>query len=234
MDYKEYDDYKFFIENDNNPFILFNADKKIAYLNIAAEFLLGKVSKYDIYNLCMTYAPKEYGSKMTYIDLKFDDLSYYGVTVGYQDEEYIGIRLYQRVKNRLMSAKELSKYVTTDINMLLETFISLLTIKKDYKIKLITDMDIPEFKISQNDFFKILRKCFDTFDTTQGLYIALKMRVGEFVYVKNERTQLVKLEIRSKRRDRSHDIDIEKLCEDNYIDFLSAENKIRLIIPMLK
>ncbi len=230
----DYDDYKFFIENDNNPFILFNAEKKIAYLNIAAEFLLGKVSKIDIYNLCLANAPKEYGSKMTYMDLKYDDLTYYGITVGYQDDNYIGIRLYQRVKNRQMSAKELSKYVLTDINTLLETFISLLTIKNDYKIKLITDMDIPEFKISQNDFFKILRKCFDTFDPSESLYIALKMRVGEFVYVKNERCQLVKLEIRSKKRDQSHDMDIDKLCEDNYIDYLSEKGRIRLIIPMLK
>ena len=116
-----YSDYKFFLENDNNPFILFNAEKRIAYLNTAAEFLLGRANKNDIYDLCIANAPKEYGSKMTYVDLRYDDLSFYGITVGYQDDTYIGIRFYQRVKKMQPTAKELNKYIKTDINTLLET-----------------------------------------------------------------------------------------------------------------
>ncbi len=231
MDYN----YKFFIETDNNPFILFTADKKIAYLNTAAEFLLGKVNKLDIYDLCLAYAPREFGSKMSYIDLKYDDLQFYGISVGYIDDDYIGIHLYQHIKRRQPSAKELDRYVMSDINTLLETSISLVTLHKNFDIKLMTDMDIPEFKISQNDFFKIMRKCFDTFKTREKLNITLKLRVGESVRVKDQRLQLVKLEIAGKsRRDTTHDDEIEKLCEDHYIDFLSDENRVRLLIPMLK
>ncbi len=230
MDY----DYKFFIENDNNPFILFDANKKIAYLNTAAEFLLGKVTKYELYDLCITHAPKEYGSRMSYIDLRYDDLIFYGITVGYQDDTYIGIKLYQRIKNRQPTAKELDKYIMTDINTLLETSISLVTLKNSFEITLITDMDIPEFKISQNDFFKIMRKCFDSFATGDKLDITLKLRVGESVRVKEKRLQLVKLEIKTaKERDQSNDDEIEKLCEDHYIDFLGDTQKVRLLIPML-
>jgi len=229
-----YNNYKFFLENDNNPFILYNANKKIIYLNTAAEFLLGRVSKYDLYDLCIQNAPKEYGSKMTYMDLRYDDLSFYGITVGYEDKEYIGIRLYQHVKNRQPTAKELNKYIMTDINTLLETSISLVSMQDNYTIKLMTDMDIPEFKISQNDFFKIMRKCFHTFETGDELNITLKIRVGESIHVKDKRCKLVKLEISGQQvREREEDDEIEKLCEENFIDFLAEEYKVRLLIPML-
>jgi nitrogen-specific signal transduction histidine kinase len=229
-----YDDFKFFLENDNNPFILFNAEKKITYLNTAAEFLLGRVSKYDIYDLCIEHAPKEYGSKMTYIDLRYDDLSFYGITVGYQDDTYIGIRLYQRVRKIKPTTKELNKYIMTDINTLLETSISLVSMQNMYKIKLMTDMDIPEFKISQNDFFKIMRKCFQSFLPGDELHITLKIRVGEFVHVKDKRYKLVKLEISaSQKRNKDDDRKIEQLCEENFIDYLADDTKIRLLIPML-
>ncbi len=229
-----YNDYKFFLENDNNPFILFNAEKRIAYLNTAAEFLLGRVNKYDIYDLCIKHAPKEYGSKMTYLDLRYDDLSFYGITVGYQDDEYIGIRFYQRVKKMQPTAKELNKYLLTDINTLLETSISLVTMQESYDIKLMTDMDIPEFRISQNDFFKIMRKCFHSFAPGDKLHITLKIRVGESVHVKDRRYKLVKLEMMTqKKRSRERDREIEHLCEENFIDYLADSKKIRLLIPML-
>ncbi len=227
-------DFTLFIENDNNPFILFDVDGKIYYLNTSAEFLLGKANKQDIYELCLAYAPKEYGSRMTHIDLKYDDLAFYGITVAYQDDSYIGIRLYQRIKNRQLSAKEISKYVLTDINRLLETSISLLNIKNRHEIKLIMDPDIPEFKISQNDFLKIMRKCFETFDNNAKINIMLKLKVGEMVVVKDERCKLVKLEIKSSKRDKNNDLDIEKLCEHVYIDFLADHEKIRLIIPVIQ
>ncbi len=230
MDY----DYKFFIEEDTNPFILFGNDKKIAYLNTAAEFLLAKVNKQTLYDLTLMHASREYGTKLTYMDLKYDDLSYYAIMVGYKDDEYIGIRFYQKVKKRVMSAKELDKYIMTDINILLETWISMIRLKNEFEIHLITDMDIPEFKISQNDFFAIMRKSFEGFRSGDELAMTLKMRVGEHIYVEQKRLQLVKLEIVSKkRRDESNDREIEKICEEHYIDFLAEENRIRFLIPML-
>ncbi len=230
MDY----DYKFFIEDDTNPFILFSNDKKIAYLNTAAEFLLAKVNKQTLYDLALMHAPKVYGTKMTHMDLKYDDLGYYAIMVGYKDDDYIGIRLYQKVKKRVMSAKELGKYTRTDINMLMETWISMIELNHAFDVHLITDMDIPEFKISQNDFFTIMRKSFESFIPGDSLQITLKMRVGESIYVQQKRLQLVKLEIASQQpRDESNDLEIDKICEEHYIDFLAEEKRIRFLIPML-
>jgi hypothetical protein len=184
--------------------------------------------------MCIEHAPKEYGSKMTYLNLRYDDLSFYGITVGYQDDTYIGIRLYQSVKNRQPTAKELTKFIETDINTLLETSISLVAMQEQFDIKLMIDMDIPEFKISQNDFFKIMRKCFSSFQPGSKLNISLKLRVGETIYVKNKRCKLVKLEIKTQNeRDCSEDQELERLCENNFIDYLADQSKIRLLIPML-
>ena len=230
MDY----DYKFFIEDDTNPFILFRNDKKIAYLNTAAEFLLAKVSKQELYDLALANASRDYGSKLTHMDLKYDDLGYYAIMVGYKDDEYIGIRLYQKIKKRVMSARELDKYTMTDINMLLETWISMVRLQNDFEIHLITDLDIPEFKVSQNDFFKIMRKSFESFSRGDKLSMTLKMRVGESIYVQEKRLPLVKLQIEcTTERDESNDSEIEKICEEHYIDFLADRKRIRFLIPML-
>ena len=58
-----------FIEWDNSPFILFNNQGKIIYLNNAAEILFGYVSKKELYDIALSYAPQSFGYKTTTLSL---------------------------------------------------------------------------------------------------------------------------------------------------------------------
>ncbi len=51
-------DFKFFIEYDSNPFVLFNSKGKIVYLNSNAEILMGSCSERELFRLAISYAPK--------------------------------------------------------------------------------------------------------------------------------------------------------------------------------
>src|SRR5665648_834853 len=118
-------DFKEFIECDNNPFILFNNNGKIDYLNNAAELLLGYIPQKELYDIVLAYAPKNYGYKTTAVPLQYNSFSFYAITVGYQDEEHICIRLYHQPRINPHKTIDANTYTQTDINTLLEANITL-------------------------------------------------------------------------------------------------------------
>jgi len=67
-------DYKFLLDMDNNPIIVFNSYGKIIFVNNNGEVLLSYVSPKEIFKLAMDNAPKDYGNKTTQIELKITDL----------------------------------------------------------------------------------------------------------------------------------------------------------------
>ncbi|HHO65004.1 MAG TPA: hypothetical protein ENJ71_00645, partial [Epsilonproteobacteria bacterium] len=62
-------DFQPFVDWDNSPFILFDPTGKILYLNNSAEILFGYVSKKELYDLALTYAPQNFGYKTTTVTL---------------------------------------------------------------------------------------------------------------------------------------------------------------------
>ncbi|HFB53860.1 MAG TPA: hypothetical protein ENJ67_03930, partial [Sulfurimonas autotrophica] len=83
------------LEYDYNPFILFNAQGKILSLNAEAQFLLGSANAHELFELAKTYASINFGFKTTFVELEYGRYKFFGLTVGYEDEEQIGIKLYQ-------------------------------------------------------------------------------------------------------------------------------------------
>ena len=78
-----------FVEWDNNPFILFNNQEKILYLNNAAEILFGYVAKKELYDIALSYAPQNFGYKTTSLTLGYDSFVFHAITVGYENEDQI-------------------------------------------------------------------------------------------------------------------------------------------------
>jgi hypothetical protein len=83
------------IEYDFNPFILFSASGKVLSLNTEAQYLLGAAEPSVIYKIAMANANATFGFKTTFMELEFGRFKFFGITIGYEDEEQIGIRLYQ-------------------------------------------------------------------------------------------------------------------------------------------
>ena len=118
-----------FVEWDNSPFILFNNNGKILYLNNAAEILFGYVSKKELYDIALSYAPKTFGYKTTSLTLNYDSFMFHAVTIGYENEEQISLRLYNTPRTKPSKKLETDNFIMTDINILLEANIALFKTK---------------------------------------------------------------------------------------------------------
>jgi hypothetical protein len=227
-------DFKQFVECDNSPFILFSARGKILYLNNAAEILMGYVDKKELFDIVLAHAPKEYGYKTTTLTLQYDSLLFYAITVGYQDDEHICIRLYHQPRLNKPRTLVSDKYVTTDINTLLEANITLFQMTNHNHLALLVDQDIPPFKIDQNHFSKLLRKTLHAFRASDSIHITLKFLVGEYVIINGKKEALIQLKIEANGRYTDQDADIESLANENHIATAFKEHSITLQVPFLK
>ncbi len=226
--------FKFFLENDSNPFILFTNQGKIKYLNTSAELLMGSCQPKDIFKIALTHAPKTFGSQKTALNLSFNSFEFYGINVLYDNEEYIGIHLYNKPLAKIDDNSLLEGYTLTDINVLLQANIELFNINYKGEIKLLTDYDIPQFQIHQNNFSLLLRNIFTQFEESTKLEILIKIKLGERVVVKNERYSIIIIQLKSNRRKESIDREIELLAHKNHINIHFKKQEIILEIPAIQ
>jgi hypothetical protein len=226
-------DFQFFIECDNSPFILFGNSGKILYLNDAAEILLGYVSRQELYDITVSYAPRDFGSKTTRLELQYEAISFYALTVAYESEEQICLRLYHKPRIESGRALEMDKYPATDINTLLEANITLFKLQNNNALSLLVDQDLPPCRIDQNQFSKLLRKILDAFRASDSISISLKLLVGEYVILREKREQLVQFHIEANGRYTNSDEEIRKISQHNNIAYTLKEHSISLQIPFI-
>ena len=225
--------FKFFLENDSNPFILFNNQGKIKYLNTSAELLMGSCQPKDIFNIALSHAPQTFGAQKTALSLSFNSFEFYGINVLYDNEEYIGIHLYNKPMATIDDNSRLDGYTSTDINVLLQANIELFNISYQGEIKLLTDYDIPKFQIHQNDFSLLLRNIFTQFEKSKALEILIKIKLGERVVVKNKRYSIIIIQLKSTKREEDTDKEIELLAHKNHINIHFKKQEIILEIPAI-
>ena len=222
-----------FLDWDNSPFILFSSSGKILYLNNSAEILFGYVSKQELYDLALAYAPQNFGYKTTTLSLNYDSFTFYAITVGYENEEQISIRFYNAPRVRSSAPIEKDKLVNTDINLLLEANIALFRTKNPNNLQLLTDHDIPAFKIDQNNFSKLLRKTLDSFRSSDSINITLKLSTGEHVIIAGKKKAIVQLSVEANGRYSDADEEISNIAMQCHIAYLLKERAIKLEIPLI-
>lgn len=227
-------DFEPFVEWDNNPFVLFSDKGKILYLNNSAEILFGYVSQKELYNIALSYAPQDFGYKNTTLNLTYDTFNFHAITVGYENEEQISLRLYNTPRVQNTQTLETDKFITTDINILLEANIALFRTKNSNPLQLLTDQDIPAFKIDQNNFSKLLRKVLDSFRASNSINISLKYLLGEYVVIEGKKESLIQLNITANGRYSDTDKEIKSLAEKSQIKCLLKEYGIKLEIPLIQ
>ena len=225
--------FKFFIENDSNPFILFNNQGKIKYLNTSAELLMGSCLPKEIFDIALTHAPQTFGSQKTALHLSFNSFEFYGINVLYYNDEHIGIFLYNKPMVKIDDSSLLEGYTLTDINVLLQANIELFNMKYQGKIKLITDYDIPKFQIHQNNFSLLLRNIFTQFEESKNIEIVIKIKLGERVIVKDKRYSIIVIQLKSNKREENKDRDIELLAYKNHINIHFKKQEVILEIPAI-
>ena len=223
-----------FTEWDNSPFILFSDQGKILYLNNAAEILFGYVSKKELYDIALSYAPQTFGYKTTSLSLNYDAFMFHAITVGYENEEQISLRLYNAPRLKSTHKIEADKLILTDINILLEANIALFRTKNSNPLQLLTDQDLPAFKIDQNTFSMLLRKIFDTFRASDSIDISLKLLFGQHVIIDNKKEAIAQLSIQANGRYADADAEIRTLAAKSHIKCILKEHSITLEIPLIQ
>ncbi len=180
--------YEELIENDLDPFILFNSSGSVEKYNKKADFLLSFVSYKEIYDLAISNAPKSFGFKRTFMDLEFKE-SYFAILVGYLDEEYLGIKLYKKAEEENSITID-DKYKSVNLYTLIE--LSKNSILAGRQISLIEDYDltIPETKLNIDQFLKLLNELFQAYSRSSRLKIRSFLKLGEFIKVENQKYQV--------------------------------------------
>ncbi len=227
-------DFKFFIEYDANPFVLFNSKGKIVYLNYSAEMLMGSCTPKELFDIALYYAPKSFGYKKTLIDLSFGYFEFYAINVSYSNEEEIAIHLYNKPMVKINRTINLEGYSLTDINLLFEANIELFKMQYSGELKLVTDYELPKLYIHQNNFSFLIRKIFEQMKNSPIIEIKIIIKIGELIVVNKKRYPIILFNFICKNRDKSRDKDIYNIATENYINAHFKENMVSLEIPAIK
>ncbi|WP_295055857.1 hypothetical protein [Sulfuricurvum sp.] len=219
------------IEYDFNPFILFNSNGKIVSLNTEAQYLLGAIEASAIYKIATTYANSSFGFKTTFLELEFGRFKFFGITVGYEDEEQIGIRLYQLPSFQFTAQKPDGQLV--NVYTLIDLCISSNSIGSSTKYLKELDPTIPEIRLHTEIFIKLLNKIYISMGNNEKILTRLFFRVGEHIKFEGEKYSLFSIEISAESIIRKYLPEITHLAEENNLFIDQKENKITINVPMI-
>jgi len=226
-------DFKFLVENNNNPLIIFSHDGAIKYFNHSAEFLTGMHLSLKLFRLAVNYASQSFGSRTVHIDLTYEMDRFYAITVLYENEDELCLYLYRTPRAIIPQNLSFDGFSSTDVNLLLEANIELFKIKYNNKLTLFTDYSLPMFLIQQNSFSMLLRKLFEQFQNAKEMNITLKIKIGETIILNGKKYPIILLEIKSSNRIKKNDEEIDRLSLINHITPYFHKKSIILEIPCI-
>ncbi len=185
--------YNLLLENDLNPFVLFNSNGKMKDFNKEAEFLFNNASPKELYELAVSHASLSFGFNRKFISLKYGKSSYYAILVGYINDDEIALRLYKEVstKDELLSIQDIE---LVNIFSLIELSKSTTLLQSDVIIKEIYDVSIPEIKININQFLLTLNECFELFKDNKSLDLRVYIKIGEYEMINEKKYQVASIE----------------------------------------
>lgn len=226
---------KNWLEYDYNPFFVFGPNGEVAYLNRAAELLSGYEPIKTFNDLALSYASIDFGYKTTFMPLGFGKFHFFAITVGYEDENHIGIKLYQNPGGKENTVEKIKSYEETNIYVLIDIAVSLSKARLSKTVfKNEFDPSIPEFRLSQNDFTKVLRKVYEGFDASCSQITAvLKIKAGEFLYVGGKKYPLIEMIVKGEKRSQGEDGAIETLASGINIAAHFEAASVSLEIPLV-
>lgn len=218
------------LEYDYNPFIVFNSNGKVISLNAEAQFLLGVATAREIFSLAQAYASVNFGFKTTFVELEFGRYKFFGLTVGYEDEDQLGIKLYQAPSFKLKKPKLDGEL--TNIFTLVDLCISTHSINSDADYIKTYDPTIPDIIIHSNNFIKILNKMYDCVQENEQITTEVFYRIGEHVKFEDKKYSIFSISVKAKNRDKKMIEDL-KFLADSLNFYIEIKKEITLNIPMI-
>ena len=205
--------YEAWFENDYNPFIVFTSEGKIKSLNQEAQYLLGEVETKEIFELTKVYASHSYGFRTTALDLSFGSFSFYAITIGYLDENIIGIKLYKTTAKKFTSIEE--KGDSVNLYTLLDLCISASSTRSKAKFTKEFDPTFPDIKLQINNFTKLLDKTYQSHILSTNINTKLSLLTGEYIRQNDKKYPIFTITIASDSRDKSFEKEIQSLANES-------------------
>lgn len=218
------------IEYDYNPFVLFGSNGKIISLNAEAQFLVGAISAEELFNLATTYANVSFGFKTTFIDLEFGRYKFFALTVGYENDDEIGIKLYQTPSFKLNKPKPIGEL--TNIYTLVDLCISTNSINSKINFTKEFDPTIPEVVINSNIFIKVLNKVYECFSQNSEILTKIFYRIGEHIKFEDKKYSIFSIEIIAESIDVQKINELEILAKDASF-YMDIKKTVTINIPMI-
>lgn len=209
------------IEYDYNPYFLFDQNGKIISLNNEAQYLLGHVETKQLFELAVTYANANTGFKTSFLDLEFGRFRFFALMVGYDNEEEIGLRLFQYPAFHY--SKPAYEGSLVNIYALIDLCISSNSIGKTTHFTKDLDPTIPEIRMHTENFIKLLNKVYALHEDSEAIDTKLYFRVGEYIKTEEKKYTLFSIEVKSASAKPNKVSEVRMLAEkmNIYIDFKS-------------
>ncbi len=219
------------IEYDYNPFVLYSSSGKIISLNNEAQYLLGSVDKNILFEIATTHASTSFGFKTTFIELEFGRYHFFGITVGYENESEIGIRLYQQPTINFTAPKPSGDLI--NVYTLIDLCISTNSISSETGFQKDLDPTIPEIRLHPENFIKLLNKIYLGFKESETIVTKLYYRVGEHIKFDGKKYSLFTIEVKGGEFVKKFTSEIELLAKENNLYTVFNENFVTINIPMI-
>ena len=211
--------FEFFIEYDINPVIFFDSNGNVKYCNQEAEMFLSYVNVRDIYNFTIQNAPKNKGIVTIFKDIKFNDFNFKGYSIGYKDDNLIGIRLFINTEKNHISIENLEK---TDILKLLHFAIEYITLKQNTKFKIYPDLSFNEVYINKKELLHIF---LEIFEKQSNVEIYTHLKVGEYLKINKNKYPIIEIIIKCHPN---------KKITSKYFEISTENDKYIIKIPFIK
>ncbi len=218
------------IEYDYNPFVVFNSRGKVTSLNAEAQFLLGSVTPKELFSIAQAYASLNFGFKTTFTELEFGRYKFFGLTVGYADEEQIGIKLYQTPSFKINKPKPEGEL--TNIYTLVDLCISTSSLNNNINHEKHYDPTIPEIIINPNEFIKILNKMYLCVLDNEIVITKIFYRVGEHIKFENKKYSIFSIEVKANNFNAKVSDELKILAQNSHF-YIDIKNSLTLNIPMI-
>lgn len=221
--------YEQILDNDLNPYILFNSNGKLNNFNKEAEFLFNFVNPKELYELAIQNASQSYGFSSQFINLSYKKHSFYAILVGYLNDDVIALRLYKEVSP--------VKDINIDTNYHMSNIYTLINLSKttslsssDIKIEEIYDVSIPELKIDINEFLLVMNSIFSSYINVKKLKLEVAIKTGEFELINEKRYHIICLKFSS---DISIDINSFSYNKNSTINIFQKGNILEVEVPLI-
>ena len=218
------------VELDLNPVLSFSSNSKIIYSNSEAQFLLNRIKQKELFDLALTYAPKTFGALTSYIDLNIKNYTFYAITVMYENEDEIHMKLYKSAMVKKENNLNIKNINVTNIFTLVDLAISTSKIKTNINFIKNYDPSIPEFKLDASTFIKTLNQIFEAFKDKKNVTCSILLKIGEYIKIDGKKYSLISVEISSNEKSDFSSINIK---ENSSFILTLDENKITIDLPLI-